>query len=308
MGAPERGIEFLDKAASSRPRAVDPAALRERVLELHATGLPSGAATGWHNVDALYTVVPGQLTIVTGWPSSGKSEWVDALLVNLARSGWKTAMYSPENQPTELHASKLIEKIIGKPFGLGPTERMTPEEADKGAKIVSQRFALMEVKDEGGTIQDILDEADSWLSTHGAEKRGLVIDPWNEVEHWRPPGLSETEYVSKSLAQIRRWARNTKTHVWLVAHPQKVPREGGKLPMPRPDHISGSQNFWNKADVAITVYRDLDGVVDEVEIHVLKVRFKHVGRTGMARLNWSRVCGRYSVPDDQWKGLSRLAP
>lgn len=42
-------------------------------------------------------VVPGELTVVTGVPNSGKSEWLDALLVNLAlRNGWQFAMCSME--------------------------------------------------------------------------------------------------------------------------------------------------------------------------------------------------------------------
>lgn len=44
-------------------------------------------------------VVPGELTIVTGVPNSGKSEWIDALLCNLNRSvGWKFALCSMENR------------------------------------------------------------------------------------------------------------------------------------------------------------------------------------------------------------------
>jgi twinkle protein len=38
-------------------------------------------------------VVPGEVTLVTGVPNSGKSEWLDALLVNLGKlHGWKFAV------------------------------------------------------------------------------------------------------------------------------------------------------------------------------------------------------------------------
>lgn len=58
-------------------------------------------------------VVPGELTIVTGLPNSGKSEWLDALAVNLAqREGWCFAMCSMENSVKE-HGRKLIEKYTG---------------------------------------------------------------------------------------------------------------------------------------------------------------------------------------------------
>lgn len=46
-----------------------------------------------------YQVVPGELTIVTGVPNSGKSEWIDALLCNLNEiAGWKFALCSMENK------------------------------------------------------------------------------------------------------------------------------------------------------------------------------------------------------------------
>lgn len=44
-------------------------------------------------------VVPGELTVVTGVPNSGKSEWIDALMCNINESvGWKFALCSMENK------------------------------------------------------------------------------------------------------------------------------------------------------------------------------------------------------------------
>jgi len=58
-------------------------------------------------------VVPGELTIVTGLSNSGKSEWLDALTVNLAQeNGWNIAVCSLENTPKE-HGRKLMEKYLG---------------------------------------------------------------------------------------------------------------------------------------------------------------------------------------------------
>lgn len=58
-------------------------------------------------------VVPGELTIVTGLPNSGKSEWLDALAMNLARQhGWRIALCSLENSARD-HGRKLMEKFTG---------------------------------------------------------------------------------------------------------------------------------------------------------------------------------------------------
>ncbi len=47
----------------------------------------------------LLQVVPGELTIITGVPNSGKSEWIDALMVNLAdKFGWRFGLCSMEKK------------------------------------------------------------------------------------------------------------------------------------------------------------------------------------------------------------------
>jgi hypothetical protein len=54
---------------------------------------------GWTGLDALYRIVPGELSVVTGVPNSGKSEWLDALLCNLVQQrGWNFALCSMENK------------------------------------------------------------------------------------------------------------------------------------------------------------------------------------------------------------------
>jgi hypothetical protein len=51
-----------------------------------------------------------------GVPNSGKSEWIDALCVNLARHyGWACALSSFEKSPSS-HIRNLLEKVVGKPF------------------------------------------------------------------------------------------------------------------------------------------------------------------------------------------------
>jgi twinkle protein len=274
-----------------------PCQLLPAVEALWHAGLPPGDRTGWPSLDRHYTVAEGQVTVVTGWPGSGKSEWLDALLVNLMRQDWHTAYFSPENLPTEIHHVKLLEKISGKPFGPGPTERMTIEDIRKFTIDFGAKFSWIEAPTDESSLsaQQVIEAATPWLDNFRGKRRGLVIDPWNELEHWRPPALSETEYISKTLSFVRRWARQTKVHVWIVAHPQKMRREAdGKLPVPKPDMISGSQHWWNKADNAITVWRDMEKPEDQaVDIHVQKIRFKHIGRPGVVGLRYDRVTGRY---------------
>lgn len=300
----QRTAQLVVKADLIGCSALD---FRDKVLRLWDEGMPRGENTGWPSVDRHYTVVPGQLTIVTGWPSSGKSEWLDHLLLNLAKRGWRFAVFSPENAPAELHVVKFVEKFLGKPFGDGPTDRATKEEAVEAMTEIAHWFGFLlpTANTERVTfgVEDILEAAEAHFRLHGIwrsseSKRGLVIDPWNEIEHARPREWSETEYISATLGRIRAWARASGVHVWIVAHPQKLRRDdGGKLPVPAPDSISGSQHWWNKADNAITVWRPVADPKDQlVQIHVQKIRFKHVGRIGAVDLTYDRVTGRYHEP------------
>lgn len=262
------------------------------MVTAYRIGIQRGLSTGWTNLDNLYTIKPGQLTIVTGVPGSGKSEWVDSLALNLARDqDWPIAVYSPENYPLAKHYEKFCEKHLGKPFNDGPTPRMSEAEMLGFMQGWAQKH-LFAISPEEPTLAEVLEKARVLKFRHGI--RGLIIDPWNELDHsGRPASLSETEWVSRSLTMIRTFARDNEVHVWLVAHPRIMRKENGKTPVPTPYDISGSAHFFNKADNSITVQRNKDDDNADVEIHVQKIRFREIGRLGRAMLSYDVVTGRY---------------
>lgn len=270
--------------------------IRESVEAIYAAGgLPKGQKTGWPSVDKLYTVGMNQWTIITGNPGAGKSEWLDALMVNLAKTGeWKFFIYSPENHPVSMHHAKILEKYIGKPFSPGPTPRMEPDELSEGEDWMEGKFVFC--KPNNPDMESILVEGlDSITSKATTWKTGIVLDPWNYLEHRRPTWMSETEYVSWTLTNVLEHVRHYYVHMWLVAHPAKqAPKRDGTYSIPTPRDIAGSAHFWNKADNCITIHRQQsDEYNREVEVHVQKMRWKHMGRIGTAKLDYDIVTGRY---------------
>jgi twinkle protein len=117
--------------------------------------------------------------------------------------------------------------------------------------------------------------------------------------------MNETEYISQLLGQLKRFAVNHDVHVFVVAHPVKMSRVDGKPPSaPTLYDISGSANWANKCDVGLAVHRpDFDGA--EVEIHILKVRHKWVGKPGGISLRYDRITGRYSEQAQQPAAAAR---
>jgi twinkle protein len=265
----------------------------DETIALYRDGRQRGHSTGWPSVDELMTIRAGELTVVTGIPNSGKSEFIDALMVNLAkRYGWRFAVCSFENPPAE-HIAKLAEKHVGVPFWDGPMLRMTERELTGAIEWVDDRFKLIRADADSPTIELILEAARGAVLRHGV--RGLVIDPYNEIEHRRPSNMTETEYVSQTLGRVKRFAQAHGVHVWFVAHPAKLQRENGKsLAAPTLYDISGSANWANKADIGVVVHRDPSQDATRTDLYVRKVRFKSVGKIGVVSLRYDRATGRYA--------------
>ena len=256
------------------------------VKNIYANGHGRGASTGFDSIDELFTIAQGQLSIVTGMPSSGKSEFIDQIMINLAqRDGWKFAVCSFENPPA-MHIAKLAEKITGKPFYSGIKERMSEDELSEAMSFIEDHFMFLESKDGNlSTIDSIIDRTKQAIM-RGAN--GLLIDPYNYIES---TGGEEHSSISQMLTRITSFAKAHSIHVWFVAHPQKMyPKEDGSYSVPKGMNISGSAAWFAKADLGITVHRGEDGV----EVHCWKSRFKWVGQQGMALLDYDISTGQYS--------------
>ena len=264
------------------------------VLDLYQCGLKPGLSTGWPNMDDFYTVREAEMTIITGIPGSGKSTWLDALTVNLHRNhGWKFAYCSPENWPIQRHIASIIEKMSGKPFGKDTQYQARIEQDEMLCYLDAMRenFYFTQLRDRDMKIDSILDVMQAAIDRHGV--KGVILDPWNELEHHRPANISETEFISSALGKIRRFARLNNVHVWIVAHPTKLKKnDDGTYPVPRLYDIAGSAHFFNKADNGIAVHRR-ELKTPRVEIHVQKIRFKEIGKPGACYMNFVYSSGTY---------------
>lgn len=293
---------------SARPMPVsgiiEPLDIKDRISDLYDQGAIRGASTGWKSVDEFYTVRPCEMTIVTGIPGSGKSNWLDCLMLNLSLlHGWTHAVFSPENWPVERHLQTLLEKLCDSPFakpvnewgphGTRTIERMPKKVAMAGLNELNDYIHFIVPDEESMTVDTILEKARIAIFRHGV--KGLVIDPWNEVEH-NFQGLREDQYISLQLTKIRQFARKNGVHVWVVAHPRNLLKaDNGSYRPPTMYEISGGAHWRNKADNGICVHRS-DFRQDEVQIIVQKVRFREVGMIGETSLRYLRATGKYDDP------------
>jgi twinkle protein len=286
----KHGPEALREAlAAAKPLPLEGVYLPEdfsvQIISLYEQGVVKGASTGMETLDKLYTILPGQLSVVTGLPGSGKSELIDQICVNIAmQKGWRFAVASFENPP-QMHIAKLAEKVIGKPF-FGD-DRMSTDERDYALAFLNQHFVFLQSHDGApSTVQSIIDRTKQAVMRMGV--RGLVIDPYNYLDM---AGDSEHQAISKMLTDIVLFCKSHEIHAWFVAHPAKQLPDSG---VPKGQHISGSAAWFAKADMGVTVHRNKN----DTQVHVWKSRFKWVGAVGEVELNYDLPTGRYSDKPD----------
>lgn len=247
-------------------------------------------SVGVPGLDALFPLVTGTFTVISGWAGHGKSSLLFVMLANLIRSGVPMALGSFETMPKPILLRSLRAAMYGcgerdhKAMHVGPADELI----EKYLGIISN----LGVNDETElTIEYILELATVAVLRHGI--RLLVLDPWNEIDHKRGRDETETEYVGRSIRLLKRFAKDYDCAVWIVAHPRK-PMSDGNPKAPSLYDLAGSANFANKADYGVIVHRD-DLSTSVVDVKVVKKRKGYPGMVGWVQLDWEEEASRYHL-------------
>lgn len=293
---------FSEKQNESILRAtrIKPVDLEKETLDFYDHGLDAGIKiTPWPKFSNYFRIAKSELTVFTGIPGHGKSEFVDQLITFLSiYHSWKFAVFSPENYPHCIHNEKLLSKLIGMPFHDGPTKRMERETVQSGLRQLSQNITFISPNDGFISLENVLQLASMEKEDNGLDC--LIIDPWNSIENNRPRDRSETEYIGLCLNLCRDYCKRNDIALWIVAHPTKMQKikDTDIYKVPFAYDIMGSSNWANKCDNILCVYRTTETILDEiqpfVEVHIQKVKHKIRGMTGTVNFNYNKVVGTYS--------------
>lgn len=253
-------------------------------------------STGFRTLDLYYRVFPGDFCVITGIPNHGKSNWMDQVMVQMARNlGWRWAVFSPEHRPSR-HMIRLAEKFLRMPFADGPFRRMGEGDLQRALVWINERFMVIEPGEHTPSIDWIIERARGAVLRHGV--RGVVIDPYNEIEASRPQHQTETEFVSQLISKLKRLGRTHDVAIWMVVHPTKLQREkDGKEPVPNLYDLHGSAHWRNKSDAGIVIHRNFED--KSTEIHIKKIREQpERGQLGIITLRFDVASRCYEEMDD----------
>ena len=241
------------------------------VLSYNENGVKN-YSLGLGESDNYLNIQMGEWSIVSGIPNSGKSDIVDQILCNLAtKHDFRCAMFSPESFPYEGHIKRIANKLNNK--------NCSSDDLNNTKDFIEEHFFWIKIDLENLTLKGILDAFRDLVFQKGINV--CVIDPWNMLDHSAQRDFS---YIGRILSEITQFCQQTKTHLFLVAHPRKIESVEGVYKKPTLYDISGSADFFNKAYNGIIVYRCIGQKTsyksDAVRIYIEKVKRKENGQLG----------------------------
>lgn len=257
--------------------------------DFYKNGTKKGFTIGLEDFDKIFSTYTKQFIVVTGFPSSGKSDFVDQMTIGYNMMyGWKTAYASTENYPYHLHVDKLIRKL----YGTTPTYEETKGMSwRKCVEHVNKNFFFIDFED-GFDLDRVLAKGQELVRRMGI--RCLVIDPYNKIRDKANTNLSITDYTNLYLNKIDTFCKKNDVLVFLVAHPTKPEKsKEGSLMEPTFYDVKGGGEFYDMSPHGLLVHRDYEN--STVKIKVLKVKFSNLGDNQAETVfMWNSLNGRYT--------------
>lgn len=254
----------------------------------YKNGVENGYKIGLSSFDGIFSTYTKQFTVVTGFPSSGKSDFVDQMTVGYNMMyNWKIAYASTENYPQYLHVDKLVRKYYGRTPEYNDTKEMPWKEC---VSHVNKNFFFINY-DDGYDLDKVLNKGEELVRRMGI--RCLVIDPYNKVKDKASSNLSINDYTNAYLNKIDNWCKKNDCIIILVAHPTKPQTDKGKVFEPTFYDVKGGGEFYDMSPHGLLVHRDYEQ--GTVKVKVLKVKFSNLGEN-QADVNyfWNVNNGRYT--------------
>ena len=309
--------------------------ISDDIYTLHKHGKPKTIYPKCYSFGGLkdaFTTMRGHLTVVTGIPSHGKSNFVEWYVLNLVKDyNMKASFYSPEHHPMALHQSTFIEKVFAKNFFMTnpDREKVSEQDIESYIKWSKEKVYITYPENERPTWTWLLERFKEQVYSYGVDI--FVIDAFNKVE--MSGKNNELSQIRTTLTKLTNFAQQYDVMIFLVAHPTKMQKDDlGYYKQPDLYSVSGSADFKNICHDGMLVYRYFrdynDYRKDDVVVKSLKQKMKFQGETLEEQVfRYDLPSGRYNAvnvepntnsmisdkyyieprmkPDNPWAGIDR---
>lgn len=206
--------------------------------------------TGYKELDKkIIGLLMGDVTVLSGLSGSGKTSWIDCVVLNAVQRGYKVGIWSGELQ--DFRFQSWIDQIsAGKNYVCKREGYENYYYAPKN--IANQINKWLEGKlflynnNYGSKWQQLFADIKTLVENEGTQL--VVLDNLMALQIDNYDGDKYTQQT-RFINDLKEYAKAKNIHVILVCHPRK---EGGFL---RKESISGTADLTNLADSVIIIHR-----------------------------------------------------
>lgn len=268
-----------------------------RLFDLYEKGQTRGLKIGFPNLDRYYSVKAGTTTIIYGYPTSGKSQFLIQTLCSLACQGKRTLIMTPETGTVEDIFAEIIHCLTGKTFRKTQNYTITQQELYNVVPFVKDYFRVIDVDEKSPSPEEFCELTKQAI--HEYDIFSSCFDNWNDLSH--NFNTREDLYIEQAIPMFNRLARKEQIHIFGVWHAKSPQIEkGDKFPKaPTPFDIKGGSAIYSKAMNLIGVHREYEESAEgwkqsnTAQIIVSKVKPKVVGEKGTALLQFDLFKNAY---------------
>lgn len=224
-------------------------------------------------IDKLISIKAPYLAVITGIPSMGKTSWWRWYMAQQSiKNGLKWGLFVPDSRPEEREIAKICEVMAGAKWEKDKPWSMSDAQRKRAKDFVREFFYLIKpdrhnhelisrIQSNRAGEQGVktLDSLFYYLETLKKQYNifGYLFDAWNKVEHQKPNGMTDEQFVSKQLDRVLSFNEEMELFGGIIAHPTKQEKIKGSKNYEPPDlyNVKGSSAWYEKADIGVSIHR-----------------------------------------------------
>ena len=219
---------------------VSPVFFGEKIKKIFAAGASLfGTATAWDMLtDILKGWRGGEVSIITGRNGSGKSTFLNQSLLDLAKRGERTCIYSGEMPPERYLRWALVQ--------MAEKDHLDSTEVDIYLEWMNGRVYIINTV---GSVEPVKLLEDFEYAARRYDCKHFVIDSLMKVNLDLSDEYNEQKRFVSSLCDF---TKKFNVHAHLVAHPRKTMSDSDE---PGKVDVKGNSNITDLADNVIVLFR-----------------------------------------------------
>lgn len=252
-----------------------------------------GKFLGFPLVDNHYSMQLGNCTDWTGYPISGKTQFLMEMLMNTSvMYGWRHLIYFPDVGSNVEIIADLIHKKTGKSFDPKANNHISEAEIYTAIDWITHHFLVLTKSD----VKAKMSPTDFWdMAVKIKNESGLEtasIDSWKDMTHPYNEYGGYAQYLEYVLPYRNAIAENNDLHLHTIIHPKLTEKENGKRKPPVPYDLKGGSEWFNSGKCMITIDRP-NFETNEVDIYFNKIKPRSIGQIGQVTMRYDVDAGRY---------------